>query len=104
MVPPAGFGIVAARVKCFLDGTGGEWMRGTLSGKPACVFTSTSTQHGGQEATLLTMMVPLLHHGMVLVGLPYTEAELSSTRDGRPPYGGSHVAGPRKRRPGREHE
>src|SRR5258706_5231063 len=102
MVPPAGFGIVAARVKCFLDGTGGEWMRGPLSGNPACVFTSTSTQHGGQEATLLTMMVPLLHHGMVLVGLPYTEAELSSTRDGGTPYGASHVAGRANDLPGSE--
>ncbi|HEX9391012.1 MAG TPA: NAD(P)H:quinone oxidoreductase [Usitatibacteraceae bacterium] len=104
MGSPTRFGNMAAPLKYFLDGTGGEWMRGTLSGKPACVFTSTSTQHGGQEATLLTMMVPLLHHGMVLVGLPYTEAELSSTRDGGTPYGASHVAGSANDLPVSEHE
>ena len=90
---PTRFGNMAAPLKYFLDGTGGEWMRGTLIGKPACVFTSTASQHGGQEATLLTMMVPLLHHGMVIVGLPFTEPELSTTRDGGTPYGASHVAG-----------
>ena len=104
MGSPTRFGNMAAPLKYFLDGTGGGWMRGTLSGKPACVFTSTSTQHGGQEATLLTMMVPLLHHGMVLVGLPYTEAELSSTRDGGTPYGASHVAGSANDLPVSEHE
>ncbi len=101
---PTRFGNMAAPLKYFLDGTGGEWMRGTLVGKPACVFTSTSTQHGGQEATLLTMMVPLLHHGMVLVGIPYSEPELTSTRDGGTPYGASHVAGAAGDLPVSEHE
>ena len=91
---PTRFGNMAAPVKHFLDTLGGEWTRGTLSGKPAAVFTSTSTMHGGQEATLLTMMVPLLHHGMVLVGIPYTEPDLSTTEGGGTPYGASHVAGP----------
>ncbi len=104
MGSPTRFGNMAAPLKYFLDGTGGEWMRGSLAGKPACVFTSTSTQHGGQEATLLTMMVPLLHHGMLLVGLPYTEPELSSTRDGGTPYGASHVAGAANDLPISEHE
>jgi NAD(P)H dehydrogenase (quinone) len=91
---PTRFGNMAAPLKHFLDGLGGEWTRGTLAGKPAAAFTSTSTQHGGQEATLLTMMVPLLHHGMVLVGIPYTERDLHTTRGGGTPYGASHVAGP----------
>jgi len=85
---------MAAPVKHFLDTLGGEWTRGTLAGKPAAVFTSTSSMHGGQEATLLTMMVPLLHHGMVIVGIPYTEPDLNTTRSGGTPYGASHVAGP----------
>jgi NAD(P)H dehydrogenase (quinone) len=93
MGSPTRFGNMAAPMKYFLDGLGGEWMRGTLSGKPACVFTSTASMHGGQESTLLTMMVPLLHHGMVIVGLPFTEPELSTTREGGTPYGASHVAG-----------
>ena len=96
---PTRFGNMAAPVKHFLDSLGGEWTRGTLSGKPAAVFTSTSTMHGGQEATLLTMMVPLLHHGMVLVGIPYTEPDLSTTAGGGTPYGASHVAGPLGDRP-----
>jgi NAD(P)H dehydrogenase (quinone) len=96
---PTRFGNMAAPVKHFLDTLGGEWTRGTLSGKPAAVFTSTSTMHGGQEATLLTMMVPLLHHGMVLVGIPYTEPDLSTTAGGGTPYGASHVAGPLGERP-----
>ena len=91
---PTRFGNMAAPVKHFLDGLGGEWTRGTLAGKPAAVFTSTSSMHGGQEATLLTMMVPLLHHGMVLVGIPYTEPDLNTTKGGGTPYGASHVAGP----------
>ncbi len=91
---PTRFGNMAAALKYFLDGTGGEWFSGTLVGKPAGVFTSTATMHGGQEATLLSMMVPLLHHGMLLVGLPYTLPELTSTRSGGTPYGPSHVAGP----------
>ena len=85
---------MAAPLKHFIDTLGGEWTRGTLAGKPAAVFTSTSSMHGGQEATLLTMMVPLLHHGMVLVGIPYTEPDLNTTRSGGTPYGASHVAGP----------
>ncbi len=90
---PTRFGNMAAPMKHFLDGTGGLWARGSLAGKPAAVFTSTGTQHGGQESTLLTMMLPLLHHGMLLVGIPYTEPELSATRTGGTPYGASHVAG-----------
>lgn len=90
---PTRFGNMAAPLKYFLDGTGGEWMRGTLTGKPACVFTSTSTMHGGNETTLLSMMLPLLHHGMLIVGIPYSEAELSATTEGGTPYGASHVAG-----------
>ena len=90
---PTRFGNMAAAMKYFLDGTAPEWMQGTLAGKPACVFTSSSTQHGGQESTLLSMMIPLLHHGMLLLGLPFTEQALSHTRTGGTPYGASHVAG-----------
>ncbi|MBL8523560.1 MAG: NAD(P)H:quinone oxidoreductase [Betaproteobacteria bacterium] len=90
---PTRFGNMAAPMKYFLDGTAGEWMRGTLSGKPACVFTSSSTQHGGNESTLLSMMLPLLHHGMIIVGVPFTETHLNTTREGGTPYGASHVAG-----------
>jgi NAD(P)H dehydrogenase (quinone) len=90
---PTRFGNMAAPLKYFIDGTGGEWMKGTLIGKPAAVFTSTASMHGGQESTLLTMMVPLLHHGMLIVGLPYSEPALSGTREGGTPYGASHVAG-----------
>lgn len=90
---PTRFGNMAAPLKHFLDGTGAEWASGTLAGKPAAVFTSTSTQHGGQESTLLTMLLPLLHHGMLVVGLPFTEPALSHTRTGGTPYGASHVAG-----------
>lgn len=90
---PTRFGNMAAPMKHFLDGTGGLWARGALVGKPAAVFTSTGTQHGGQESTLLTMLLPLLHHGMLVLGIPYTEPELSSTRTGGTPYGASHVAG-----------
>jgi NAD(P)H dehydrogenase (quinone) len=93
MGSPTRFGNMAAPLKYFLDGTGGEWMKGTLIGKPAAVFTSTASMHGGQESTLLTMMVPLLHHGMVIVGIPYSEPGLTSTREGGTPYGASHVAG-----------
>lgn len=96
---PTRFGNMAAAVKYFLDSTTPEWMQGALAGKPACVFTSTASQHGGQESTLLSMMLPLLHHGMVLVGLPYSEAELSSTQTGGTPYGVSHVAGAQNDRP-----
>ncbi len=90
---PTRFGNMAAPLKHFLDGTGPFWLKGTLAGKPACVFTSTGSMHGGQEATLLSMMLPLLHHGMLIVGLPYTQAELNATRTGGTPYGPSHFAG-----------
>jgi len=90
---PTRFGNMAAELKYFLDGTSGLWLSGALSGKPAAVFTSTSSLHGGQESTLLTMMVPLLHHGMLIVGLPYSEPELLSTASGGTPYGASHYAG-----------
>lgn len=90
---PTRFGNMAAPLKHFLDGTGAEWVSGTLVGKPGAVFTSTASMHGGQESTLLSMMLPLLHHGLVLVGLPYTEPLLTSTREGGTPYGASHVAG-----------
>lgn len=93
MGSPTRFGNMAAPLKYFLDGLGGEWMRGTLTGKPACVFTSTSTMHGGNESTLLSMMLPLLHHGMLIVGIPFSEHALSSTLEGGTPYGASHVAG-----------
>jgi len=90
---PTRFGNMAAPLKYFIDSTSALWLEGALAGKPAGVFTSTQTQHGGQESTLLTMMLPLLHHGMYLVGLPYTEPALTSTRGGGTPYGASHVAG-----------
>lgn len=90
---PTRFGNMAAPLKYFLDGTSGLWLSGTLAGRPAGVFTSTSTLHGGQETTLLSMMLPLLHHGMLIAGLPYTLPELSSTQSGGSPYGASHVAG-----------
>jgi len=90
---PTRFGNMAAPLKHFLDGTGLLWQRGTLAGRPACVFTSTASLHGGQETTLLSMMLPLLHHGMLVIGLPYTQAELNATRAGGTPYGASHFAG-----------
>jgi NAD(P)H dehydrogenase (quinone) len=90
---PTRFGNMAAPLKHFLDGTGSLWLSGMLAGKPAGVFTSTQTLHGGQETTLLSMMLPLLHHGMYLVGLPYTERALSETEGGGTPYGASHVSG-----------
>jgi NAD(P)H dehydrogenase (quinone) len=95
MGSPTRFGNMAAALKYFLDGTAGEWMSGALAGKPAAVFTSTASMHGGQESTLLSMMLPLLHHGMLLVGIPYSEPALSSTRGGGTPYGASHLAGAR---------
>lgn len=88
---PTRFGNMAAPLKYFLDGTSSLWVDGTLAGKPAGVFTSTQTMHGGQETTLISMMLPLLHHGMYIVGLPYTEAALNTTRSGGSPYGASHV-------------
>jgi NAD(P)H dehydrogenase (quinone) len=90
---PTRFGNMAAPLKYFLDGTAAEWVSGTLSGKPAGVFTSTGTMHGGQESTLLSMMLPLLHHGMLLVGIPFTDDALNATTSGGTPYGASHVAG-----------
>ena len=90
---PTRFGNMAAPLKYFLDATGGLWLAGALCGKPAAVFTSASTLHGGHESTLLTMMLPLLHHGMLLVGLPFTEAALHETRGGGTPYGPSHWSG-----------
>jgi NAD(P)H dehydrogenase (quinone) len=90
---PTRFGNMAAPLKYFLDCTSSLWVSGALAGKPAGVFTSTQSHHGGQEATLLSMMLPLLHHGMYLVGLPYTERALNETRGGGTPYGASHVAG-----------
>jgi NAD(P)H dehydrogenase (quinone) len=90
---PTRFGNMAAPLKYFLDSTASLWVSGALAGKPAGVFTSTQTMHGGQETTLLSMMLPLLHHGMVLVGIPYTERALTDTPAGGSPYGASHVAG-----------
>ncbi|TSA41947.1 MAG: NAD(P)H:quinone oxidoreductase, partial [Betaproteobacteria bacterium] len=90
---PTRFGNMAAPLKYFLDSTSGLWLKGALAGKPAAVFTSTSSMHGGQETTLISMMLPLLHHGMILLGLPYTEPELISTVSGGTPYGANHVAG-----------
>ncbi|WP_339725132.1 NAD(P)H:quinone oxidoreductase [uncultured Paraglaciecola sp.] len=89
---PTRFGNMAAPLKYFLDDTSAQWLAGTLENKPACVFTSTSSMHGGQETTLLTMMIPLLHHGMILCGLPYSNPELHTTRSGGSPYGVTHLA------------
>lgn len=96
---PTRFGNMAAPLKYFLDTTAGPWLSGALAGKPAGVFTSTGSLHGGQETTLTAMMLPLLHHGMLLVGLPYTEPELATTASGGTPYGASHVAGANADRP-----
>lgn len=90
---PTRFGNMAAPMKYFLDGLAGAWVNGALEGKPACVFTSSASMHGGQEGTLLSMMLPLFHHGMLVMGLPFSEGVLSSTRSGGTPYGASHVAG-----------
>lgn len=89
---PTRFGNMAAALKYFLDGTSTDWLAGTLSGKPACVFTSTGSLHGGQESTLLSMMLPLLHHGMLMLGIPYTEPLLTTTQSGGSPYGATHFA------------
>ena len=91
MGSPTRFGNMSSALKYFIDSTGGEWMKGTLTGKPAGVFTSTSSLHGGSETTLLTMAIPLLHHGMIYVGLPYSEQELSTTTTGGSLYGATHV-------------
>ena len=91
---PTRFGNMAAALKYYLDGTGALWAKGALVGKPAALFTSTASLHGGQETTLTSMMLPLLHHGMLILGLPYTLPEVTQTRSGGTPYGASHWAGP----------
>ncbi|HWU35401.1 MAG TPA: NAD(P)H:quinone oxidoreductase [Methylovorus sp.] len=101
---PTRFGNMAAPMKYFLDGTTSLWLKGALIGKPAAVFTSTGSQHGGNESTLLTMMLPLLHHGMLIVGLPYSEPALASTSSGGTPYGASHIGGASDDRPITEDE
>ena len=101
---PTRFGNMAAPLKHFLDGTAVLWQRGALAGKPACVFTSTGSLHGGQETTLVSMMLPLLHHGMLVLGLPYTQPEINATRSGGTPYGPSHLAGVADDQPITEHE
>jgi NAD(P)H dehydrogenase (quinone) len=100
---PTRFGNMAAPMKYFLDGTAAQWLSGAMIDKPAGVFTSTTTQHGGQESTLLSMLLPLLHHGMLFCGVPYNESALHQTQSGGTPYGPSHVAGP-DNRPLSEHE
>jgi NAD(P)H dehydrogenase (quinone) len=104
MGSPTRFGNMAAPLKYFLDTTGAEWASGALVGKPAALFTSTSTMHGGQESTLLSMALPLLHHGMLLLGVPYTEPALTATQSGGTPYGASHVTGAKGDNPISEHE
>ena len=89
---PTRFGNMASAMKYFLDNTTSQWLSGALAGKPACVFTSTGSMHGGQESTLLTMMIPLLHHGMMLMGIPYSEPDLMSSNTGGTPYGATHLA------------
>jgi NAD(P)H dehydrogenase (quinone) len=101
---PTRFGNMAAAMRYFWDGTSGLWLSGALAGKPASVFTSTASLHGGQETTLISMMLPLLHHGMIMVGLPYTLPELTATRSGGTPYGVSHFAGPDGKEPVTEEE
>lgn len=90
---PTRFGNMAAPLKYFIDSTSADWISGTLTGKPAAVFTATGSLHGGQESTLLSMMLPLLHHGMILLGIPYQEPDLSTTHSGGTPYGASHLSG-----------
>jgi NAD(P)H dehydrogenase (quinone) len=104
MGSPTRFGNMAAPLKYFLDTTGAEWVSGALVGKPAALFTSTSTMHGGQESTLLSMALPLLHHGMLLLGVPFTEPALNATQSGGTPYGASHVAGSKGDNPISDHE
>lgn len=101
---PTRFGNMAAPLKAFIDSTSDLWLSGTLIGKPACVFSSTSSLHGGQETTLLSMMLPLFHHGMIVLGVPYSEAALMDTHSGGTPYGASHVAGPGGTQAITEHE
>ncbi|MYM25997.1 NAD(P)H:quinone oxidoreductase [Duganella sp. FT135W] len=90
---PTRFGNMASAMKYFWDGTASQWLSGALAGKPACVFTSTGSLHGGQESTLLSMMIPLFHHGLMVLGLPYTNPELMTTSSGGTPYGASHWSG-----------
>src|SRR5882757_5477722 len=101
---PTRFGNMAAPLKFFWDGTSALWLSGALVDKPAAVFTSTASMHGGQETTLLSMMLPLLHHGMLIVGIPYTEPDLNATRSGGTPYGATHVSGTTNDRPVTEEE
>lgn len=101
---PTRFGNMASAMKYFWDGTSAEWLAGTLSGKPACVFTSTGSLHGGQESTLLSMMIPLMHHGLMVLGLPYTHPELMTTSSGGSPYGASHWSGLDGKKPVTEDE
>lgn len=101
---PTRFGNMAAAMKYFWDGTADLWLRAALAGKPACVFTSSASLHGGQETTLMSMMLPLLHHGMLIVGLPYSQPELNATRSGGTPYGPSHFAGADGKEPVTEEE
>jgi NAD(P)H dehydrogenase (quinone) len=101
---PTRFGNMAAAMKYFWDGSGSLWLKGALAGKPAAVFTSTSSMHGGQETTLTSMMLPLLHHGMLIVGIPYSEPDLLNTTSGGTPYGASHTAGLSSDQPITEHE
>lgn len=101
---PTRFGNMAAPLKYFLDQTSSLWLSGQLAGKPAAVFTSTASMHGGQEATLLSMMMPLLHQGMLIMGVPYTEKDLITTTSGGTPYGPSHLAGPESKNPMTEEE
>ncbi|MEO8158706.1 MAG: NAD(P)H:quinone oxidoreductase [Betaproteobacteria bacterium] len=101
---PTRFGNMAAALKYFIDGSGGLWLKGAMIGKPAAVFTSSASMHGGQESTLLSMMLPLLHHGMLIVGVPYSEPELMGTLSGGTPYGASHLAGANADRPISEEE
>ena len=96
---PTRFGNMAASMKYFWDGTSSQWLAGSLAGKPACVFTSTGSLHGGQESTLLSMMIPLMHHGLMVLGLPYTHPDLMTTSSGGTPYGASHWAGVDGRKP-----
>jgi NAD(P)H dehydrogenase (quinone) len=101
---PTRFGNMAAPMKYFLDGTSGLWLKGALIGKPACMFTSSGSLHGGNESTLLTMMLPLLHHGMTILGIPYSEASLATTQSGGTPYGASHIGGAMNDKPISEDE
>lgn len=96
---PTRFGNMAAPMKYFLDSTTSLWLKGAMIGKPACVFTSSGSMHGGNESTLLTMLLPLLHHGMVIIGIPYSEPSLSNTQSGGTPYGASHIGGTMDDRP-----